>query len=71
MLKALAIAGAVFAAIAGLLTLRLPSPGVADAAVNPCVNARPVPAELRLPRVVPPGEPVALERRMLARLVSR
>jgi hypothetical protein len=70
MLKALAIAGAVFAAIAGLLTLRLPSPGVADAAVNPCVNARPVPAELRLPRVVPPGEPVALERRMLAYLQS-
>ena len=37
---------------------------------DPCANARPVPAALRLPRTVPPGEPVALEKSMLAYLSS-
>lgn len=37
---------------------------------NPCANARPVPAELRLPTRVPPGEPVAIEKTMLAYLAS-
>jgi mono/diheme cytochrome c family protein len=35
---------------------------------NPCANARPVPAALRLPATVPPGEPVAIEQTMLGYL---
>lgn len=37
---------------------------------NPCPDALPVPAELRLPKVVPPGEPVALEHTILDYLAS-
>lgn len=37
---------------------------------DPCAHAQPVPAALRLPAVVAPGEPVAIERRMLAYLRS-
>jgi len=37
---------------------------------DPCRYARPVPAALRLPAVVPPGEPAAIEQKMLAYLSS-
>jgi beta-lactamase class C len=37
---------------------------------SPCSNAFPVPPELRLPRVMPQGEPVAVERTILAYLSS-
>jgi hypothetical protein len=36
----------------------------------PCPNARPVPAELQLPASVAPGDPVALEQRILGYLRS-
>ncbi|HZO92904.1 MAG TPA: hypothetical protein VFB22_03975 [Candidatus Baltobacteraceae bacterium] len=74
-----AAALAVCAALPGrsaLAGLAAPFAARADAALgrarpaNPCANARPVPPELRLPRVVPPGDPVAIERRMLAYLQS-
>jgi mono/diheme cytochrome c family protein len=35
---------------------------------SPCSDALPVPPELRLPAVVPPGEPVAIERTVLGYL---
>lgn len=35
---------------------------------NPCPNAKPVPAQLRLPTKLPPGEPVAFEKQVLAYL---
>lgn len=35
---------------------------------NPCADAMPVPAELRLPAYVPPGEPVAIEKQLLSYL---
>jgi hypothetical protein len=35
---------------------------------NPCPNGKPVPAELRLPANLPPGEPVAFEKQVLAYL---
>lgn len=35
---------------------------------NPCPNAKPVPSELRLPANLPPGEPVAFEKQVLAYL---
>ncbi len=48
--------------------------GIAAAAQRPqrepCANPQPVPPELTLPRVVPPGDPIAIERRMLAYLQS-
>jgi len=49
---------------------RTPASGtsIASAAVPshaPCPYAKPVPPELRLPLHVPPGEPAAIERRML------
>jgi hypothetical protein len=34
--------------------------------VNPCPNALPVPQELKLPASLPPGEPVQVEKQMLA-----
>jgi len=37
---------------------------------NPCPNAQPVPAELRLPANLPTGEPVAFEKQVLAYLSS-
>ncbi|MGH9342684.1 MAG: hypothetical protein ACRD19_02835, partial [Terriglobia bacterium] len=40
----------------------------AQGIVNPCPNAQPVPPQLRLPRTMPAGEPVELEKRMLAYL---
>lgn len=43
-------------------------PATLTASTDPCPNAQPVPAELRLPRTVPPGEPVAIERTMLSYL---
>jgi len=48
----------------------VPASSPATAVTGACANARPVPAPLRLPAVVPPGEPVAIERRMLAYLQS-
>jgi hypothetical protein len=47
-----------------------PAPLPATAITRACANPRPVPASLRLPAVVPPGEPVAIERRMLTYLQS-
>ena len=44
------------------------SAGRAVAISDPCPNAQPVPAGLRLPAIVPPGEPVAIEQKMLAYL---
>src|SRR5262249_60168443 len=35
---------------------------------NPCPNAKPVPQEFRLPSNLPPGEPVAFEKQVLAYL---
>lgn len=37
-------------------------------APDPCPNPQPVPAELTLPASLPPGEPIALERRVLGYL---
>ncbi|MDQ2991355.1 MAG: hypothetical protein M3R30_00860 [Candidatus Eremiobacteraeota bacterium] len=37
---------------------------------SPCSDAAPVPAELTLPAVVPPGEPVELEKQLLGYLQS-
>jgi hypothetical protein len=42
----------------------------APQAADPCAHAQPVPAALRLPARVPPGEPVAIEQTMLAYLSS-
>jgi mono/diheme cytochrome c family protein len=36
--------------------------------VNPCPDAQPVPAGLKLPSFIPPGEPVAVEKQLLAYL---
>jgi len=35
---------------------------------DPCPNAQPVPAQLKLPAFIPPGEPVAVEKQLLAYL---
>ena len=35
---------------------------------NPCPNAQPVPQQLKLPSFIPPGEPVAVEKQLLAYL---
>ena len=44
----------------------VPAPSsAARAFVDPCANARPVPAALRLPASVPAAEPMAIERTML------
>jgi hypothetical protein len=40
----------------------------AQSAANPCPNAQPVPAQLKLPSFIPPGEPVAVEKQLLAYL---
>lgn len=34
--------------------------------INPCPNAQPVPEQLRLPAKMPAGEPIALEKKILA-----
>ena len=36
--------------------------------LDPCPHARPVPSDLQLPATVPPGEPIALEQKMLTYL---
>lgn len=38
--------------------------------VNPCPKAQPVPQELKLPAFLPPGEPVQVEKQMLAYVSS-
>ena len=58
------VAVAVFGARPALRAIEGPNPS------NPCGRALPVPAELRLPQYVPSGEPVAIERTMLAYLMS-
>ncbi len=40
----------------------------AQSAGNPCPDAQPVPAQLKLPAFIPPGEPVAVEKQLLAYL---
>ena len=40
----------------------------AQSATNPCPNAQPVPQQLKLPTFIPPGEPVAVEKQLLAYL---
>lgn len=40
----------------------------AQSAANPCPNAQPVPAKLKLPAFIPPGEPVAVEQQLLGYL---
>lgn len=59
--------------LAGLALVAVAAPPVGGARpfANPCAAAAAVPAALRLPAVVPPGEPVAIEARMLAYLRSR
>ncbi len=59
------VLGAAVLCAGGVSQAMHPAPGG-----NPCANARPVPAELRLPATVPPGEPVAIEKTMLAYLSS-
>ncbi|MGH9604591.1 MAG: hypothetical protein ACRD3N_02710 [Terracidiphilus sp.] len=48
--------------------LLLASASHAQGIANPCPGAQPVPAQLRLPAAMPAGEPVELEKRMLAYL---
>ncbi|HEX3468504.1 MAG TPA: hypothetical protein VHT05_10530 [Candidatus Elarobacter sp.] len=63
---ALVVAGALgFEAVRGAAVAR--SAGADAAQRDPCRNAEPVPAALRLPPAseIPPGEPTAIERRML------
>jgi len=63
-------AAIVVAVASGLATSRVPGPppAVAADAAEPCAHAGPVPDALRLPPTVPPGEPTAIEKRMLAYL---
>ncbi len=56
-------AHAAIAAPAGGVPIPLRSPG-------PCAHPQPVPEALRLPAIVPPGEPAAIEAKMLAYLNS-
>ena len=51
-----------------VLSLLLSVATVAGAQVssNPCPKALPVPAQLHLPALLPPGEPVAVEKQLLA-----
>lgn len=40
----------------------------AQRATNPCSSAQPVPQQLKLPAFIPPGEPVEVEKQLLAYL---
>ena len=51
-----------------VLLLFLAAAARAQGIANPCPNAQPVPPELRLPATMPAGEPVHLEKRLLAYL---
>jgi hypothetical protein len=44
------------------------SQAIAQKIPDPCPNGKPIPAELRLPANLPPGEPVAFEKQVLAYL---
>ncbi len=61
-----AIAVVSLAIVSGLTANRDPGDRAgASVLADPCPNAQPVPSALRLPAVVPAGEPTAIERRML------
>ncbi len=68
-MRSLAIA---IALIVGVLFTARPVLHALETATNgnPCPDALPIPAALRLPKVVPPGEPVALEHTILDYLAS-
>lgn len=51
-----------------LLAVSLAVGAHAQSVPNPCPNAQPVPQQLKLPEFIPPGEPVAVERQLLAYL---
>jgi len=53
-----------------MLALSCVAPSVAQAqsSSSPCPNAKPVPQALKLPAVLPPGEPVQFEKQVLAYL---
>ena len=55
-------------ALSFLLVVSLAVGAHAQSATNPCPNAQPVPQQLKLPDFVPPGEPVAVEKQLLAYL---
>jgi hypothetical protein len=70
-----------FALVAAILAmafgpLRAGAPSSARAALEttlraePCAHAKAVPSELKLPAVVPPGDPIAIENRILTYLQS-
>ena len=70
-MRSLIVAVALYVAVVALAMFPLKSiVAVASPASNSCLNAKPVPKALRLPAVVPPGEPVAIERQMLSYLES-
>src|ERR1700676_3113143 len=64
--------GVVVAAVLAVQATHGPAPAravtIAATLPDPCPNAQPVPAGLRLPALVPPGEPAAIEQTMLAYL---
>ncbi|HEX3465617.1 MAG TPA: hypothetical protein VHS78_16325 [Candidatus Elarobacter sp.] len=64
----LGLAAMVAAVVVGAQTLGAASDTtmqLADPRHEPCPNPQPVPDALRLPATVPPGEPIAIEQRML------
>jgi hypothetical protein len=51
-----------------LFTFLLVMGAHAQSVANPCPNAQPVPQQLKLPSFIPSGEPVAVEKQLLAYL---